>query len=89
MAPVVDLENSVLHVHTLYTRLYLLSEHNSGTIQILIIDPYWQDEVSELPIRNIPTHLVTGVERGPDVGQVIICGVVSQVSERHVGVEEL
>ena len=67
MAPVVDLENSVLHVHTLYTRLYLLSEHNSGALQILVVDPYRQDEVPEFPLRNIPTHFVTSGEGGLDI----------------------
>ena len=43
----------------------------------------------ELPFRHVPAHLVTGVERGPDIRQVIFSGVISQVSERHVGVEEL
>ena len=43
----------------------------------------------ELPFRHIPSHLVPGGERRPDILEIITCAVVGKVCQRHVGIEKL
>ena len=42
----------------------------------------------ELPLRNVPAHLVPGGEGRLDIGQVVVSRVIREIPKRHVGVKE-
>ena len=90
MAPVVHLQDGILHAHALHPLLQLSIEHLSGVIEILIVHTYRQHEMAEEQLRHFiaPTHLLSCLKSGAYILQEKRCRIVGYVSYWHVGIEE-
>ena len=86
VAPVVHLQNGILHAQALDAGQQLGLENRPMAIQVLVIHPQRQHKVAEFPLRHVPSPL-HGQGR-PHIVQVELRGVVGNVGQRHVGVEE-
>ena len=91
VAPVVYLEDSILHTHTLYALLQFLEKYHTRIIQILIVDAYREHEVAEEQLRHLvsPSHLLACLETGAHILQEEAGRIVGYISHRHVGIEKL
>ena len=89
MAPVVHLQDGLLHGELLYAGLELVVKHRAGAVQVFVVGPEGQHKVTEFPLRHLPGHLFAGLERLAHVGQVELGRVVRDIGQGHVGIEEL
>ena len=91
MAPVIDLKDGIRHRKSLHTGSQFPVESHACRVQVLIVDADRQDEMTEDDFRDFfaPFHLFPGLERSPDILQIIICWIVCYISQRHIGVKEL
>ena len=91
MAPVVHLNDSIHHRHTLDAVLQFVVEHRSCIVQSLVVDADWHNEVAEKQLRNVlaPGHLLASLERHAYIVGEERSGVVGDIGKWHVGIEEL
>ncbi len=62
MAPMIDLQNGVLHIHSLHTRLQFTVEGDPCGVKTLVIGSDRQHKMPEYSLRNIPPHLLSCLE---------------------------
>ena len=89
VAPVVHFQDGLLHGHSLHPRLQLVIEHESRGIQVLVVRAQRQHEVAELPLGDLPAHLLAGLEGFPHIGQKEFRRIVGDIGLGHIGIEEL
>ena len=85
VAPVVHLEDSLLHTQFLNTRLEGLVEHLTTVVEILVVNSHGHHKVAELALWNgfAPWHLSTCFERQGNVLLVELATVVSLIRLWH------
>ena len=91
MAPVVYLEDSIFHAHSLHALLEFFVEHDAGTVQIFVVHAHREHEVAEQEFWGLlaPRHFLPCLERHAHIAEIEGCGIVRGISQRHIGIEEL
>ena len=90
VAPVVHLEDGVLHGHVADTLLQFFIEHLSCLVECLVVHSCGQHEVSEQQLRHLlsPRHLASSLEGCAHVGSMEGSWIVGDVGDGHIGIEE-
>ena len=91
MAPMVDLEDSLLHAQSLHAVLQFVIIDDTETVQVLVVDTHGEDEMAKLAFRHLaaPSHLLARLERLAHVGKEEVGRIIRLISHRHVGIEKL
>ena len=91
MAPMVDLEDGLLHAQPLDAVLQFVIIDDTEAVQILVVDTNGKDEMAKLALRHLatPYHLLTRLERLAHVGKEEVGRIIRLVGHRHVGIEKL
>ena len=91
MAPMVDLEDGLLHAQPLDAVLQFVIIDDTEAVQVLVVDTNGEDEMAKLALRHLatPYHLLARLERLAHVGKEEVGRIIRLVSHRHVGIEKL
>ena len=88
VAPVVHFQDGLLHGQALHPRFQFVIKDQPGGIQVLVVGPEGQHEMTELPFRNIPAHFLPRLEGFPHIRQIESGRIVRHIRERHVRIQE-
>ena len=88
VAPVVHFQDGLLHRHPLHAGLQLVIEDQPRGIEILVVGPQGQHEMAELPLGNVPAHLLARLQGLAHVRQEEFRRIVGDIGQRHIGVQE-
>ena len=91
MAPMVDLEDGLLHAQPLDAVLQFVIIDDTEAVQVLVVDTNGEDEMAKLALRHLatPCHLLARLERLAHVGKEEVGRIIRLVGHRHVGIEKL
>ena len=64
MTPVVHFQNGIVQGKVFHSRFQLLIIGGSETVEVLVVDSWWQHKVLELPFGNVfaPRHFLSRQE---------------------------
>ena len=90
MAPVVHLQNGIVHRQAFHPLGQFIIKHPAARIQILVVDPDRQHEMPELLLRHVlaPRHLPPDLERHPHIAQVKLSLIIRYIAQRHISIQE-
>ena len=90
MTPVVHFQHGIVQGKVLHTVLQFFVEHLTAAVQIFIVHTDRKHEVTELTFGNqlAPRHFFLCLQCVVNVFQKELTGIVGDVTQRHVGVEE-
>ena len=91
VAPMVNLQYGIVHIHVLNPILQFLVKNNTGRVQILVINTQRQDEMLPLTLGHLlaPRHLLAGLQRSTHVGLPELTGIINTIGQGHIGIKEV
>ena len=83
VAPVVDFQGCFAYVHTLHPPAEGIRIHGAEIVEILVVDPERQHEMTEFPLRYVPVHLVPDFQGLGHIGFPIGAGKYQGIRKGH------
>ena len=89
VAPVIDLQGGVGEAHPLDAAAQRVRVYDAEIIEVLVVDPQRQDEVQELPLRDVPAHAVAHLQGLGHILLPVFPGEHQRIRQRHGRVQEI
>ena len=85
----VDFQHGIVQRHSLDPLADLVSVHGPEPVQILVVHPDREDEMTEFPFRDTPVHAVPDLQGLVHHFLPILPGIDQAVGHGHATIEEI